>query len=380
MPDCQISSLITASLFRTLKNVESINGVKAVIGGRTLTLFCTNDYLGLSGHPKVREAAKAAIDDIGFGAGSAPLIAGHTVYHERLESELARFKGAEKALLFGSGYLANTGMIPALASDGDAILSDELNHASIIDGCRLSKAEVFIYNHCDPASIEEKLKDCKSCNRRIIVTEGVFSMDGDIAPLPEVNGLAEKYDAALIVDEAHATGTIGAAGRGSFEHFGIAPGNSIQMGTLGKALGSYGAFVAANSDTIDWLVNKARSFIFSTALPPAACAAASAALQLIKEEKEKCGLLREKARTLRSSLKADGFNVLGDGTPIIPMVIGKADEALKLSAALMEAGYYVPAIRPPTVPEGKSRLRLTVSALHTLEDIEGLLDALRRLG
>jgi len=373
----ELDGLKEKSLLRKLRTVESVRGTRAVVDGREYTLFCTNDYLGLSSHPAVCAAAKDAIDDAGFGSGSAPLIAGRSAYHEKLEQEIASFKRAETALLFGSGYLANTGLIPALASQGDVILSDSLNHASIVDGCRLSRAEVRVYRHTDVSSLEDKLKEPSGFNRRWIVTEGVFSMDGDIAPMPEITALAEKYGATVIIDDAHATGAIGSGGRGTLEHFGLPADNVVQMGTLGKAVGSYGAFVAGPRDVAGWLVNSARSFMFSTALPIPVCAAASAALGVIKGNPERRARMARNAEKLRGSLAAMGLTVLGDGTPIIPVLAGEAMTAVGMSATLMEKGFLAPAIRPPTVPEGESRIRFTVSALHTAEDIDALTDALR---
>jgi len=373
----RLISLKGEDLLRTLRTAEFGGGVKAFIAGRPCTQFCTNDYLGLSHHPDVTAAVRAAVDETGFGAGSAPLIAGHTRYHKELREYLARFKGSETALLFGSGYLANVGIIPALAGEGDVILSDSLNHASIIDGCRLSRADVKVYRHADPSSLEASLKSCGGYKRRWVVTEGVFGMDGEVAPLPDILHIAGTRDAGVIIDDAHATGTIGKTGRGTLEHFGLEPGDGvIQMGTLGKALGSYGAFVAGTRVVIDWLVNSARSFMFSTALPPAACAAAIASLRVIERQPERTALLRKNADHLRSSLLQAGFKVLGDGTPIVPLIMGSAHDAVKLASSLMDAGYYAPAIRPPTVPEGMSRLRFTVSSLHTADDIEGLVEAL----
>jgi len=362
-----------------MRTVESSDGVHAVVDGKTCILFCSNDYLGLSTHPKVKAAAIEAANAAGSGSGAAPLISGNTSWHKNLKEGIAAFKGTEDALLFGSGYLTNIGIIPALAQEGDVILSDGLNHASIIDGCRLSKAEVMIYDHCAVASLAAHFKNAAGFNRRWIITEGVFSMDGDIAPMHEIAALADKYGATVILDEAHSTGTLGEAGRGTLEHFGLPSGNVIQMGTLGKALGSYGAFVAASGDTIRWLINSARSFMFSTALPPSVCAAASASLRVIKDEPERLVYLRENVDRLRHSLLGAGFKVLGGGTPIMPAIIGKADEAVRLSSALLDAGFYAPAIRPPTVPDGMSRIRFTVSALHTEDDIKGLVDAIKRL-
>jgi 8-amino-7-oxononanoate synthase len=365
---------------RHLKTFERLSPTRAVIDGREVTLFCTNDYLGLAAHPEVIAAAKEASENSGFGAGSAPLISGHTPYHENLRKDIADFKSAASSLLFGSGYLANTGIIPALAKEGDVIFSDRLNHASIIDGCRLSKAEVSIYNHNDHAGLRELLSLKSGYKNRLIVTEGVFSMDGDIVPLPEIVRLAEKYNALLMVDEAHSTGVLGSTGRGIFEHFRLSAESSVlQMGTLGKALGSYGAFAAGNAGIIDLLTNSARSFIFSTALPSPACAASSAALKVLHDEPERLMRLHDNARMLRDGLKKSGFKITGGGTPIIPVIVGDAKEAVKLSGALIGAGFYAPAIKPPTVPEGGCRIRFTVSAAHERSQIEALLGAVSNL-
>ena len=366
------------NLLRSIKTVEKLDGTNAVINGKRCTLFCTNDYLGLSSHPAVKAAAISAIGEFGFGSGSAPLISGNSIYHKKLAGDISAFKGSESSILFGSGYIANTSIIPALAVHGDAIISDSLNHASIIDGCRLSRADVKVYGHCDMGSLAGCLEQSKKYERRLIITEGVFSMDGDIAPLPEIIKLAEESAAIVLVDEAHATGTIGPSGRGTLEHFKIKSNRIIQMGTLGKALGSFGAFVATSNEVVDWLINSARGFIFSTALPPSTCASASAALRVITEGPERLTSLRKNSDTLRSSLDNMGFKVLGSGTPIIPVVIGGAEETLKLASYLMESGFYAPAIRPPTVPENECRIRLTASALHTNADIEALMNIFRK--
>lgn len=374
----RLNTLGKKNLLRKLKTLENLSGISATVDGRKCTLFCTNDYLGLSSHPKVMAAAISAIDEFGFGSGSAPLISGNSIYHKKLAGDIADFKASEASVLFGSGYTANTSIIPALAGDGDAIISDSLNHASIIDGCRLSRGDVKVYRHCDMGSLAYCLGQSKDHERRLIITEGVFSMDGDIAPLPEIMNLAEEYDATVLLDEAHSTGTIGSSGRGTLEHFNIKSGRIIQMGTLGKALGSFGAFVASSDKTIDWLINSARGFIFSTALPPSSCAAASAALRVIIEEPNRLTHLQKNSEALRSSLTGMGFSVLGCGTPIVPVVTGGAEETLRLASFLMESGFYAPAIRPPTVPENECRLRLTVSALHTSADIDALLDVFRK--
>jgi 8-amino-7-oxononanoate synthase len=365
---------------RHLKTFERLSPTRATIDGREVTLFCANDYLGLAMHPEVISAAEEASENHGFGAGSAPLISGHSGYHENLRREIADFKSAASSLLFGSGYLANTGIIPALAKEGDIIFSDRLNHASIIDGCRLSKAEVNVYGHNDHAGLKKLLSEKKGHKKRVIVTEGIFSMDGDIATLPELARLSEEYDALLMVDEAHSTGVLGSTGRGIFEHFNLSAGaDIIQMGTLGKALGSYGAFAAGSPEIIDLLINSARSFIFSTALPAPACAASSAALKVLSTEPERLARMHDNARMLRDGLKKSGFKVTGGATPIIPVIVGGADEAVKLSGALLDAGFYAPAIRPPTVPEGQCRIRFTVSAAHERSQIEALLGTVERL-
>ncbi len=364
---------------RFLKTAEKISSTRASIDGREVVLFCANDYLGLANHPEVISAASEAAQSSGFGAGSAPLISGHTAYHEKLREGLAGFKSAESSLLFGSGYLANTGIIPAIAGKDDIIFSDRLNHASIIDGCRLSGARIIIYEHNDHAHLKKLLAE-KSGGRKLVVTEAVFSMDGDIAPLPEIISAANTYGARLYIDEAHSTGVLGKTGRGIFEHFKISPGPGVmQMGTLGKALGSYGAFAAGDTEYIKLLINTARSFIFSTSLPSPSCAAALAALGILQREPERLAHLHENARMLRDGLSEIGYKAKGGGTPIIPVIVGSADEAVKLSEALLASGFYAPAIRPPTVPEGQCRIRFTVSAVHTPSDINALLKAMKEL-
>ncbi len=365
---------------RYLKTVERISHTRALMDGREVVLFCANDYLGLADHPEVISRAAEAAQSSGFGAGSAPLISGHTQYHEKLREELAGFKSAESSLLFGSGYSANTGIIPALAGKDDVIFSDRLNHASIIDGCRLSGAKINIYGHNDHVQLKKLLSEKSRGENRLIVTEAVFSMDGDIAPLPEIIHAANTYGARLYIDEAHSTGVLGETGRGIFEHFKISPEHDvIQMGTLGKALGSYGAFAAGNTEYMELLINTVRTFIFSTALPPSVCAAALAALEILRHEPERLARLHENARMLRDGLKKIGCTITGGGTPIIPVIVGAAEEAVRLSDALSASGFYAPAIRPPSVPEGECRIRFTVSAAHAPSDIDALLEAMKKL-
>ncbi len=316
---------------RFLQTIKRTSSTRAIIDGREIILFCTNDYLGLATHPNTISAASDASENSGFGAGSAPLIAGHTPHHEKLRGEIAELKSSDSSLIFGSGYLANTGIIPALAEEGDVIFSDRLNHASIIDGCRLSGAEINIYRHNDHIHLKKLLSEKSGYKNRLIVTESVFGMDGDIAPLPEIIQLSNTYGARLLIDEAHSTGVLGETGRGIFEYFEISPQpDIIQMGTLGKALGSYGAFAAGDTASISLLMNTARTFIFSTAVPSSACAAASAALRILYDEPERLMALHENARLLREGLKKSGYKITGGGTPIIPVIVGGADEAVKL--------------------------------------------------
>ncbi len=332
--------------------------------------MCSNDYLGLSSHPALRNAAITAMERYGFGAGASRLISGTSPLHRELEERIARFKGTEAALLFNTGYAANTGIIPAIAGEGDVILSDSLNHASIIDGCRLSKAAVRVYRHRDTNRVEELLKEFSSARRKLIVTDGVFSMDGDIAPLPELVYLAEKHGALLMVDDAHATGVLGKTGRGTVEHFGMSGRIPIQMGTLGKALGSFGAYVAGSRDLIEYLVNRSRSLIFSTALPPAVCAASIAALDLVDQERGPRERLWENRKRFVNGLSSIGVTTGATETPIVPVMVGDSSRARLLSEKLLEHGIYAAAIRPPTVPEGSARIRTTIMATHTHQDID----------
>ena len=371
----ELEGLKKRNLLRRTTVVESYHGPRVTIDNKSLLLMCSNDYLGLAGHPLLRDAARAAMDQYGFGSGASRLVSGTSTLHEELENRMARFKGTESAILFNSGYAANTGILPAIADEQDVILSDSLNHASIIDGCRLSKAHVLVYRHGDVNHAEDLLKSVDA-RRRFIITDGVFSMDGDFAPLPELASLAAKYDAVLIVDDAHGTGVLGNRGRGTTEHFKLEGKVHIQMGTFSKALGSFGAFAAGNGDVIQYLINRSRSFIFSTALPPAVCGASLAAIDIVEHDT----LLRNGLWQVRQRL-LDGLDHLGivhgkTDSPIIPLVVGASENALRLANRLFELGVYATAIRPPTVAEGAARIRLTVTAAHSAADIDSVLDAL----
>jgi len=348
---------------RRLRLVESSQGPRVLLDERPVLLLCSNDYLGLAGHPDVRAAAATAAERWGAGAGASRLISGNMTPHRRLERRLAAFKGHEAALLFGSGYLANTGTIPALAASGGVVFSDELNHASLIDGCRLARAETFVYRHRDVDHLSWGLRKARG-RASLIVTDGVFSMDGDVAPLEDLVRLARDHGARLMVDEAHATGALGPGGRGSVAAAGLAAEVDVVVGTLGKALGSYGAYVCAKAEVVEYLLNSARPFIFSTAPAPPSVAAADAALGLLESDPRRVELLRANAAVLRGALAAEGL-AAGEGeTQIVPVRVGAADAAMELSERALAAGVFAQGIRPPTVPDGSSRLRFTVMATH----------------
>lgn len=352
------------------------NGTWALLDGREVLLFCTNDYLGLSQHPALKKAAMRTIQEWGIGGTASRLIAGNLSIFQELEERLARFKETEAALTFSSGYAANLGVISTLAKEGDLILSDQLNHASIVDACRLVKAEVVVFPHSDTDALE-KLLTSKKANNRFIITDGVFSMDGDLAPLPKLLSIAREYEATLIVDDAHATGVIGPNGKGSFDYWDLSPKGAIQIGTFSKALGTQGGFVAASDSVISYLINRARPFIYSTALSPAVIGATLVALDLVEHAKELRLRLLRLCTLFRDGLAKIGIHVPPLPTPIFPIVLGNNQEATKLSEHLLEQGIYVPAIRPPTVPEGQSRIRVSLCALHTEDEIERLLSGIR---
>jgi glycine C-acetyltransferase/8-amino-7-oxononanoate synthase len=375
----ELTQLEQSRILRRIMVVDSSNGPGVRIKGRNMLLLCSNDYLGLASHPALRQAAMQALQRYGFGSGASRLVSGTGPLHQELEDKIANFKGTEAALVFNSGYAANTGIIPAIAGSGDMILSDSLNHASIIDGCRLSKAEVKVYDHKDVGHVETLLIKASNARRKVIVTDGVFSMDGDIAPLKDLVSLSEKYDAILMVDDAHGTGVLGQKGRGTVEHLGLTGRVPVQMGTLGKAFGSFGAYAAGSKDLINMLINHARSFIYSTALPPAVCAASLAAVDIVEHDMERRERLWKNRSRFVSGLKSIGIGTGDSETPIIPIIIGDSDQALKVAEKLFEYGIYAPAIRPPTVPANTARIRTTVTAAHTDDDIDAALDIFRRL-
>jgi len=370
----ELAKIDAAGLKRVLKTVSCPQGPAVTVDGRRCVLLCSNDYLGLANRDELKEAAKAAIDRWGYGAGASRLVSGNMTPHAELEERIARFKGTEAALLFNSGYQANLALIPALSDRSSEIFSDRLNHASIVDACRLSMAKVTRYANGDADALERLLKK-STARRKVIVTDGVFSMDGTIAPLTKIAALLDRYDAALIVDDAHATGVLGKSGKGTLEHLGVTHPSIVQMGTLGKALGSFGAFVAGSRELIELLVSKARPFIYTTALPPSTTAASIAAIDIVEREPQLRERLRENVEFFTANLPA-GVDTLGSATQIIPILVGEASRTMRISAGLLERGVFIQGIRPPTVPENTSRLRVTITAAHSRADLELALDAI----
>jgi len=371
----RLEEIRNRGLYRRMRCVSGPQGPRVLLDGKPVLLLCSNNYLGLADHPRVREAAAEAAMRYGAGSGASRLISGNMTIHRRLEEQLGQFKRSEAVLLFGSGYLANAGVVSTLAREGDVVFSDALNHASIIDGCRLSRAETFVYDHCDTDHLEWGLRQAQG-RGSLIVTDGVFSMDGDIAPLETIVELAQRYDARVMVDEAHGTGAIGPDGRGAVAAAGLEDEVDVIVGTLGKALGSYGAYVCCDAQMAKYLINTARTLIFSTALPPPAVAAAMAALELLREQPRRVEKLQRNAAVLRESLDAEGLPVPDGVTQIVPVIVGDAGEAVRASERALEQGVFAQAIRPPTVPAGSSRLRLTVMASHTRSELR---DAARLL-
>jgi 8-amino-7-oxononanoate synthase len=375
----RLAELERLGLSRRLRLVSGPQGPTVLLDGKPVLLLCSNNYLGLADHPRVREAAAEAAMRWGVGAGASRLVSGTMTVHGRLEERLAAFEGSEACLLFGSGYLANIGVIGALAGRGATIFSDELNHASIVDGCRMSRAEVVVYRHLDVEHLAWNLRRHRGASARgargpgeggrLIVTDTVFSMDGDVAPLQEIVELAKAYGARVMVDEAHATGALGPEGRGAVAEAGLEGEVDAIVGTLGKALGSYGAYVCAEEETIRYLINAARSLIFSTAPGPPAVAGALAALELLQERPHRVERLRANARVLRRALAAEGFAVADGEMHIVPLIVGEERAAMRLCERAIEGGVFAQAIRPPTVPAGTSRLRLAAMASHTAADL-----------
>ncbi|HDS15694.1 MAG TPA: 8-amino-7-oxononanoate synthase [Proteobacteria bacterium] len=372
----ELESLAAAGRRRFLRTIDGPQQAHIMLAGRPVLLLCSNNYLALASHPRLKAGAQRATELDGASAGASRLISGTMRLHQELEEALAGFKKVPRALLFNSGYAANLALLTTFAEAGDVIFSDALNHASIVDGCRLSRARLAVYRHNDLDHLEELLRrEGAPCRRRLIVTDSVFSMDGDLADLPGIAELGRRYDALVMVDDAHATGVLGTRGRGSAEHFGLdSCALDLQMGTLGKALGSCGAYVAGAAPLIDYLINKARSFIYTTALPPAVLGASLAALEVLDEEPWRVTRLRELAAYLRRGLTTLGIVLRNDPTPIIPVPVGDPRRTMDLSNWFLERGVFIQGIRPPTVASGQSLLRVTVSADLEFSDLDLVLE------
>jgi 8-amino-7-oxononanoate synthase len=380
-----LEDLKAHGLYRRLTEIGSAAGPHVEVGGRRVLQFASNNYRGLANDPRVREAAIRAVERWGWGAGASRLVAGHTEAHARLEADLAAFKHAEAALVFPTGYMTNLGVVTALVGRGDLVLSDRENHASIVDAAHLAGAHLVRYAHADAAAaaraIEARagksgLPDGRQPGRRLLVTDTVFSMDGRVAPLADLVETCRRAGSMLVLDEAHATGLLGPTGAGLAEALGVGEGVTASVGTLSKALGGIGGFVAASRAVCDLLVNCARPFLYSTALPAAACEAARAALAIVRAEPERRTRVLDLADSLRARLRERGFDAGADRTPIVPVLVGEPARALALAAGLLERGIFCPAIRPPTVPRGTSRLRVSLTAEHTEEDVARLVAAL----
>jgi 8-amino-7-oxononanoate synthase len=366
------------SLYRSRRVVEGRQGPSLIVDGHESVNFCSNDYLGLASHPEVISAFKQGAEKFGVGSGASHLINGHSSAHHALEEELADFVGRPRVLLFSTGYMANLGVLSALVGSGDVVMQDRLNHASLIDAGLLSGARCQRYLHADLESLQKYFSKFEGkYGRRLIVTDGVFSMDGDLAPLPELASIAKQQDAWLMVDDAHGLGVLGDSGRGTIDHFQLNNEQvPILMGTLGKAFGTFGAFVAGSEALIETLIQQARSYIYTTALPPAVAVATSASLRLLQSEDWRRDKLNDLVKRFRAGASELGLNLMESSTPIQPVLLGSVEKTLMVSEALYQQGLFVSAIRPPTVPEGSARLRITFSASHTEEQVDQLLAAL----
>lgn len=376
----QVDELKEQNLYNNILTIESPIGPEIQINGKKLLNFCSNNYLGLANNPKMREAAKAAIDKYGIGPAAVRTIAGTTTLHKKLEEKLAEFKKAEAVITFQSGFVANLAVIPALTGEGDYIFSDELNHASIIDGCRLSKAEVVRFTHANPKDLEEKIKSVPKDAKKLVITDGVFSMDGDIAPLDKLYEVTSRYGAMLMVDDAHGEGVLGENGRGIVDHFKLHGKVDIEVGTMSKAFGVVGGIVAGNREIIEWLSQRGRPFLFSSAMTIPDVAACIAAVELLESSGDLVKKLWENANYLRAGLKKLGFNTGESISPIIPLMLGDAKLAQDMSRELFAEGLFAKAIIYPTVPQGKARIRIMNSGGHSKKQLDCALQIFEKAG
>jgi glycine C-acetyltransferase len=378
--DEEVQQLKESGTFVELNVLSSPQEPRSVVNGKPVINMCSNNYLGLTTHPRLRAAARKALDEFGVGTGSVRAIAGTFSLHVELEERLAGFKHTEAALVFQSGFSCNSGIIPVLASEGDVIITDQLNHASIIDGIRLTKATRKIYPHSDMDALETALRETQNARRRLVVTDGVFSMDGDIAKLPAIVDLAERYGAMVYVDDAHSSGVLGKNGRGSVSHFGLDGRVHVQVGTLSKAIGVLGGYVASTQGLKDLLINRGRPFIFSTSHPPAVTAANIAAIDVLETEPELLDRLWENTRFFKREIRDLGFDTGSSESPITPVIAGQSRKAMELSRILFREGVYAPGIVYPTVAADKARIRTIVTATHTREDLTEAVTAFKRAG
>ncbi len=376
----QVEGLKEQNLYNNILTIEGPMGPEIQIEGKKFLNFCSNNYLGLANNPEIREAAKKAIDEFGIGPTAVRTIAGTTTLHKILEEKLAKFKKAEAVITFQSGFITNLATIPALTDEGDYIFSDELNHASIIDGCRLSKAEVIRFAHANPSDLEEKLKSVPKESKKLVITDGVFSMDGDIAPLDKLYEVTSKYDAMLMVDDAHGEGVLGESGRGIVDHFKLHGKVDIEIGTMSKAFGVVGGFVAGKREIIEWLTQRGRPFLFSSAMTIPDVGACIAAVELLEKSENLVKKLWENADYLRAGLKKLGFDTGISTTPIVPIMLGENKTAQDFSKELFEEGLFAKAIVYPTVPQGKARIRVMNSAGHTKDQLDKALQIFEKVG
>jgi glycine C-acetyltransferase len=377
----ELDNLRASGLYNRIRTLSSPQGAWLVVDGKRVLNFCSNNYLGLADHPLLVEAARKALDEYGVGPGAVRTIAGTMDLHVQLDRRLAEFKGVESAITFQSGFNANLGTIPALVGRGDAVFSDELNHASIIDGCRLSRAEIIRYNHCDPEDLHRALKENRSdYNRAMVISDGVFSMDGDVAPLDKIYEVAKGYDAILMVDDAHGEGVLGKGGRGIVDHFGLHGKVDVEVGTLSKAFGVVGGVVAGNPLVVEWLHQRGRPFLFSSAMTVPDVAACLKAVDILEESTELVDKLWDNTRYFKGEMQRMGFDTGQSATPITPIMLGEAPLAQEFSRELFNAGVFGMAIGYPTVPQGKARIRVMISAAHTKEDLNKGLEAFASVG
>ena len=377
--DEALDGLKKRDLYRTLRTCSQFKYSRLVLDRKELINFSSNNYLGLAGDPILKKAACDAIEKYGCGSTASRLMCGNLVLNEELEKRIAGFKRTEAALIFSSGYMANIGAISALMGRQDVIFADKDNHASLVDGCILSRAKLLRYSHNDVKSLEQILKNAGKYGKRLIVTDSIFSMDGDIAPLPEIVKLAKKYDCMVMIDDAHATGVLGRTGRGSVEYFDIPEEDiDIHMGTFGKALGSFGAYVAGSKKLKEFLINKARSFIFTTALPPSVIGSVIAGISILERDNTRIKTLNKNATYFRNQLRKEGFNILDTKTQIIPLIVGENGKAIQFSKFLAQNGIFAVPIRPPTVPPNTARIRFSITVAHSKEELDCTIEIIKK--